>query len=72
MLAHVAAPIHCLLSEYATAEKVTVRFSQDEYRGNFCPFTVIYYYITAEATALLITDIWWAASYPTSLMMLLH
>jgi len=40
-LALVAAAIHCVLSEYATGEKVTVMFSQDEYQGKFCPSTVI-------------------------------
>ena len=40
-LAPVAAAIHCALSEYATGKKVTVMFSQDEYRGKFCPCTVI-------------------------------
>ena len=51
-LALVAAAIHCALSESATGKKVTVMFSQDEYRGEFCPATVIYY-ITAEAIALI-------------------
>jgi hypothetical protein len=64
-LALVAAAIHCVLSEYATGKKVTVMFSQDEYRGKFCPSTVIDC-IIAEATALLINYTWWAASYPTS------
>jgi len=49
-LALVAAAIHCALSEYATRTKVTVMFSQDEYRGKFCPSTVIDC-ITAEAIA---------------------
>jgi len=40
-LALVAAAIHCALSEYATEKKVTFMFSQDEYRGKFCPSTVI-------------------------------
>jgi len=40
-LALVAAAIHCALSEYATGKHVTVLFSQDEYRGKFCPSTVI-------------------------------
>jgi hypothetical protein len=40
-LALVAAAIHFALSEYATGKKVTVMFSQDEYRGKFCPSTVI-------------------------------
>jgi hypothetical protein len=44
--------IHCALSEYATGKKVTVMFSQDEYRGKFCPSTVIDC-ITAEAIALI-------------------
>ena len=62
-LALVATAIHCALSEYATGTKVTVMFSQDEYRGKFCPSTVIDC-ITAETTALLINYTWWAASYP--------
>jgi len=37
----VATAIDCALSEYATGKKVTVMFSQDEYRGKFCPSTVI-------------------------------
>jgi hypothetical protein len=49
-LALVAAAIHCALSEYTTGKKDTVRFSQDEYRGKFCPSTVIDC-ITAEAIA---------------------
>jgi hypothetical protein len=49
-LALVAAAIHCALSEYATVKKVTVMFSQDEYRGKFCTSTVIDC-ITAEAIA---------------------
>jgi len=61
-LALVAAAIHCALSEYATGKKVTVMFSQDEYQGKFCPFTVMDC-ITAEATAL-INYTWFAASYP--------
>jgi len=40
-LALVAAAIHCALSEYATGKKITVMSSQDEYRGKFCPSTVI-------------------------------
>jgi hypothetical protein len=64
-LALVAAALHCALSEYATGKKVTVMFSQDEYRGKFCPSMVIDC-ISAEATALLINYTWWAASYPTS------
>jgi len=40
-LALVATAIHCALSEYATAKKVTVMFSQNEYRGKFCPSTLI-------------------------------
>jgi hypothetical protein len=40
-LARVAAAIHCTLSEYATRKKVTVIYSQDEYRGKFCPSTVM-------------------------------
>jgi hypothetical protein len=48
----VAAAIHCVLSEYATGKKVTVMFSQDEYRGKFCPSTVTNC-ISAEAIALI-------------------
>jgi len=66
-----AAAIHCVLSEYATGTKVTVMFSQDEYQGKCCPSTVIDC-ITAEATPPLINYTWWAASYPTSRMMLLR
>jgi diphthamide biosynthesis methyltransferase len=51
-LALVAAAIHCGLSDYAAGKKVTVMFSQDEYRDQFCPSTVIDY-ITAEAIALI-------------------
>jgi len=61
-LALVAAAIHCALSEYATGRKITVMFSQDEYRGKFCPSTVLDC-ITGEATVL-INYPWWAASYP--------
>jgi hypothetical protein len=46
----VAAAIHCALSEHATGLKVPVMFSQDEYRGKFCPSTVIDC-ITAEGIA---------------------
>jgi hypothetical protein len=49
----IAAVMHCVLSEYANGKKVTVMFSQDEYRGKFCPSTIIDF-ITAEVTALLI------------------
>ena len=61
-LALVAAAIHCALSEYATGKKVTVMFSQDEYRGKFCPSTVMNC-ITAEATAL-INYTWWGCFIP--------
>jgi len=37
----VGAAIYCILSDYATGQKVTVIFSEDEYRGKFCPSTVI-------------------------------
>ena len=70
-LALVAAAIHCILSKYATGKKVTVMFSQDEYRGKFCPSMVIDC-ISAEATALLINYTWWAASYPPPPMDLLR
>jgi len=46
----VAAAIYCALSEYATGKKVTVMFSQVEYRGKFRPSVVIDC-ITAEAIA---------------------
>jgi hypothetical protein len=49
-LALVAGAIHCVLSQYATGKKVTVMFSQDNYRGKFCPPTVIGC-ITAEVIA---------------------
>jgi len=48
----VAAAFHCAPSEYATGKKVTVMFSQDEYRGKFFPSMVIDC-ITAEAIALI-------------------
>jgi hypothetical protein len=51
-LVHVAAAIHCVLSEYATVKKVTVMISQDEYQGEFCPSTVTDC-ISAEAIALI-------------------
>ena len=66
-----AAAIHCAPCENATGKKVTVMFSQDEYQGKFCSSTVIDC-INAEATALLINDAWWAASYPISPMVLLR
>jgi hypothetical protein len=56
-LAHVAAAIHCTLSKYATAKKVTVRFCQDQYRGKFCHSMVIDC-ITAEAIALIKSRRW--------------
>jgi hypothetical protein len=68
---HVAAAIHCVLSEYATGKKVTFIFSQHEYQGKFGPSTVIDC-ITAEAPALLINYTLWAALYPTSPMVLLR
>jgi len=61
-LALVAAAIHCALSEYASAKKVSVMFSQDEYRGKFCPSTVIDW-ITADAIALITITHGGAASY---------
>jgi len=51
-LALVAAANHCPLSECATGKRVTVMFSQDEYRGKFCPSMVIDF-ITAKAIALI-------------------
>ena len=50
-LALVAAAIHCTLSEYAGGKKATGMFSQDEYRGTFCPSPMINF--TAKATALI-------------------
>jgi len=50
-LALAAAALHCVLSEYAGAKKGTVTFSQDEFRGTFCPSPVINF--TPEATALI-------------------
>jgi len=47
-LALAAAAIHCALSEYTSGKKVTVMFSQDEYRGTFGPSPVINF--TLEAT----------------------
>jgi hypothetical protein len=61
-LALVAAAINSALSEYATGKKVTVMFSQDEYRGKFCPSTVMNC-ITAETTAL-INYAWWGCFIP--------
>jgi len=61
-LAFVAAAIHCAMSEYATGKKVTVMFSQDEYRGKFCPSTVTDC-ATAEAMAL-INCTWWGCLIP--------
>jgi len=46
----VAAAIHCALSEDATGKKVTVMFTQDEYRGKFC-LSMVIDCITAEAIA---------------------
>jgi hypothetical protein len=51
-LALVAAAIHCALSEYATGKTVTVMFSENEYRGKFCPSTVTDC-ISAEGIALI-------------------
>jgi hypothetical protein len=39
------------MSEYSTGQKATVVFSQDEYRGTFCAFCMIYF--TPEVTALI-------------------
>jgi len=50
-LALVAAAIDCALTESATGKTVTVMFSQDEYRGKFCPSTVIrLYYCRSHCT----------------------
>jgi hypothetical protein len=62
-LALVATAIHYALSEYATGKMVTVMFSQDEYRGKFCPSTVMDC-ISAEATAL-INYTWWGCFIPS-------
>jgi len=48
-LALVATAIHCALSEYAGGKKATVLYSQDEYRGTFCPSPMIYF--SPDATA---------------------
>jgi len=50
-LALAAAAIHCALSEYANGKKATVMFSQDEYRGTFCPSPVMNF--APEAMALI-------------------
>jgi len=50
-LARVVAAIHCALSDYSSGKKATVMFSQNEYRGIFCPSPIIYF--TPEATALI-------------------
>jgi hypothetical protein len=50
-LALAAAAIHCALFAYAIGKKPTDMFSQDEYRGTFCPSPVIN--ITPEAIALI-------------------
>jgi len=47
----VAAAIHSALSEYASGKTATVMFSQDEYRGTYCPSPMINF--TPEATALI-------------------
>jgi hypothetical protein len=51
-IALVAAAIRCVLSEFATGKMITVRFSQDEYQGKFCPSTVTDF-ISAKAIALI-------------------
>ena len=50
-LALAAAAIHCALSEYASGKKATGMFSQDEYRGTFCPSPMINF--PPKATALI-------------------
>lgn len=45
-----AAASHWAHSEYVCGKKTTVMFSQDQYRGTFCPSTVLNY--TPEATVL--------------------
>jgi hypothetical protein len=40
-VALVAAAIHCPLSEYSIGKKIKVMFSQDKYRGTFCPSMVM-------------------------------
>jgi len=67
MLALVAAAIHCALSEYAMGKKVTVMFSQDKYRGKFCPSPVMDC-ITAETTAL-INYTWWGYFIPPMVLL---
>jgi hypothetical protein len=63
----VATAIHCVLSEYATGKKVTVMFSQDEYRRKFCPSPVMDC-ITADATAL-INYTWWGCFIPPMVLL---
>jgi len=46
-----AAAIHCALSEFASGEKTAGMFSQDEYRGTFCPSPMINF--TPKATTLI-------------------
>ena len=70
LLVVVAAAIHCGLYVYATGKKLTVMFSQDEYRGKICLSTVIDC-ITAEVTAL-INYTWCAASSLPPPMVLLR
>ena len=67
MLALVAAGIHSALSEYGTGKKVAVMFSEDEYRGKFCPSPVMDC-ITAEATAL-INYTWWGCFIPPMVLL---
>jgi len=61
-LALVFTAIHGALSEYTTGKKVTVMFSEDKYRGKFCPSTLIDC-ITAEPIALIDTT-WWGCFIP--------
>jgi len=50
-IALLATAIYCVPSEFASAKKATVMFSQDEYLGTFCPSHMIN--LTLEATALI-------------------
>jgi hypothetical protein len=47
----VASAIHCVLSDYVIQTKTTVMFSQDDYRGTFCPSPLITF--TTKATVLI-------------------
>ena len=65
----VAMSIHCAQSVYSTGKKVTVMFSQDEYRGEFCPSMMIDC-LTTEAIALIPITHGGAALYPPPMVLL--